>query len=126
MPQEKAGGILQVSFDRGKWSKEEKHFHINVLESLALKFAILTFTNNLSHLTIHVQVDNKVALAYLLKMGISRNLQLLKISKSIWNYLLFHQIIITTEYLPRRLNVRADWEFRNATIGNFIRKFFCK
>ena len=25
-----------------KWSKEEKHFHINVLELLALKFAILS------------------------------------------------------------------------------------
>ena len=48
-----------------KWPKEEKHFHINVLELLALKFAILTFTKNLSHLTIHVQVGNKVALAYL-------------------------------------------------------------
>ena len=48
-----------------KWPKEEKHFHINVLELLALKIAILTFTKNLSHLTIHVQVGNKVALAYL-------------------------------------------------------------
>ena len=51
-----------------KWSKEVKHFHINVLELSALKFAILTFIKNLSHLTIHIQVDNKVALAYLLKM----------------------------------------------------------
>ena len=57
----------------GECSKEEKHFHINILELLALKFAILTFTNNLSHLTIHVQVDNKSALAYLLKMGGTRS-----------------------------------------------------
>ena len=40
----------------GKWSKDEKHFHINVLALLALKLAILT------DLTIHVQVDN-IALA---------------------------------------------------------------
>ena len=71
------GGILQETFDRGKWSKEEKHFHINAQELLALKFAILTFTKNLSHLAIHVQVDNKVALAYLLKMGCARNPQFL-------------------------------------------------
>ena len=57
----------------GECSKEEKHFHINILELLALKFAILTFTNNLSHLTTHVQVDNKSALAYLLKMGGTRS-----------------------------------------------------
>ena len=64
---------------------------------------------------IHVQVDNKVALAYFLKMCGTRSPQLLKISKSIWNYLLSHQITITAEYLPSRLNVRADWEPRNAT-----------
>ena len=69
----------------------------------------------MSHLTIHVQVDNKVALAYLLKMGSTRSPQLLKFSKSILNYLLFHQITSTAEYLPSRLNVKADWESRNAT-----------
>ena len=89
--------------------------HINVLKLLALKFAILTFGNNLSHLTVHFQVDNKVALAYLLKMSGIRSPQLLKISKSIWNYLLSLNITITVEYLPSRLNVRADWESRNAT-----------
>ena len=65
-------------------------------------------------MTIHVQVDNKVPLAYLLKMGGTRSPQLVKISKSIWNYLLSHQITITAEYPPSRLNVRADWESRNA------------
>ena len=98
-----------------KWSKEEKHFYINVLKLLALKFANLTFTKNLSDLTIHVQVDNEVTLAYLLKMGGARNQQILKISKSILNYLLSHQITITAEYLPNKLNVSADWESKNVT-----------
>ena len=65
MPQQKAGGILQKNFHRGKWSKEEKIFHTNVLELLALKLLIITFTRNLSHLTIHVPVENKIALAYI-------------------------------------------------------------
>ena len=88
MPQQKAGCLLQGSFDRGKRSKKEKPFHINVLELLALKLVILTFTKNLSHLTIQIQVDNKVALTYFLKLGDTRSEQLLKISKSILNYLL--------------------------------------
>ena len=66
-------------------------------------------------------------------MGGTCNLQLLKIIKSIWNYLLSHQITITAEYLPSRLNVRADWESRNAknssdspTYGMEVRsKQFC-
>ena len=46
----------------GKWAKKEQRHHINVLELIAVKFAIPTFT-------IHIQMDNKVALSYLLKMG---------------------------------------------------------
>ena len=41
---------------------------LNVLELMAVKFAILTFTKNLSILTIHIQMDKKVTLSYLLKM----------------------------------------------------------
>ena len=93
-----------------KWSKKEQQHHINVLELVAVKFAILTFTKNLSNLTIHIQMDNKIALSYLLKMGGTHSLELLKISNSIWHYLLSHGIIITVEYLPSKLNVQADWE----------------
>ena len=100
----------------GKWSEEENNFHINVLELLALKFSILTFTRNLSHLTTHVQVGNKVALPYLFKIGGTHSPQLLKISESTWNYLLSHQITIISEYLP--LNVRADWNSRDATVSS--------
>ena len=39
-------GIYCEEFQQGgKWSKEEKHFHINVLELLALKCAIPTSKN---------------------------------------------------------------------------------
>ena len=67
--------MLQRSFDRWKWLKEEKHFHINVLGVTGIKFCNLTFTKNFSHLTIHVQVNNKVVLAYLLKMGVTHSFQ---------------------------------------------------
>ena len=111
----KGWGHTTMQFQQGEWSKEEKHFHINVLELLALKFTILIFTKNLPHLTIHVQIDNKVALTYLLKMGGTGSSQFLKISKSISNYLLSRLITTTAEHLPSRLNVRSDRDFRNAT-----------
>ena len=65
----KGWDILQDSFDRGEIINGGEAFSYNVLELLALKPAILTFKNNLWHLIIHVQVDNKVALTYLLKLG---------------------------------------------------------
>ena len=91
-----------------KLSKKEENLHKNVLELIAAKFAILTFTKGQSNIAIHMQIGNKTALSYLLKMGGTHNKELLHISKSIWNYLLSKQITISAEYLPSALNVHAE------------------
>ena len=66
---------------------------------LQQNFLILTFTKNLSNLTIQVQVDNSVrwypqSTAW---VGID-------------SYLLSHQITITAEYLSNNRNAIVDWE----------------
>ena len=75
---------------------------------------ISTVGNGLSHLVIHIQMDSKVTRSNLLKMGGTHSLELLKISKSIWHYLLSHGIIITEEDLPSKWKIPADWESRNS------------
>ena len=62
--------------------KEQKHY-MNALKLMAMIFAILTFPKNLSNLTIDIQMDNKVAVSYLFKMGRTESLELLKTSKSV-------------------------------------------
>ena len=109
-----AGGHTATEFNRGEMVNGGEVFSHKCSRTTGIN-TILTVTKDLPHLTIRVQVDNKVALAYLLKMGGTRSPQLLKISKSVWNYLPSPQIIITAEYFPSRLNVRADWQSRNAT-----------
>ena len=94
--------------------RKEENLHINVLELIAAKFAILTFTEGQSNIAIHLHIGNKTALSYLLKMGGAHNKELLHISKSIWSYVLSKQIGMSAEYLPSALDVHADWESRNA------------
>ena len=106
--------LLQQDVNWGKWSEKEENLHINFLELIAAKFAIPTFTKEQSNIAIHLQIDNKTALSYVLKMGGTHNRELLHISKSIWSYLLSKQIAMSAEYLPSALNVHADWESRNA------------
>ena len=108
------GSLLQRGVNWGKWSEKEENLHTNVLELIAAKFVILTFTKGQSNIAIHLQIDNKTALSYLLKMGGTHNTELLNVSKSIWSYLLSKQIAMSAEYLPSALNVHADWESRNA------------
>ena len=81
---------------------------------MAAKFAMLVFTKGQSNIAIHLQIDNKTALSYLLKMGVTHNRKLLHISKSIWSYLLSKQIAMSAGYIRSALNVHADWESRNA------------
>ena len=57
-------------------------------------------------------MDNKIAVISLDNGGF-RSQEFLKISKSISHYLLSHGIMITAEYLPRKLNVKVYLEFWN-------------
>ena len=97
----------------GTWTKEERKLHINILELMAVELAVKTFTRNRKVSSIHLQIDNTVALSYLMKMGGTKSWELTKISKRIWHYLLDKEITLTAEWIPTQLNIVADWESRN-------------
>ena len=107
------GAFCQGHKTGGQWTLPEKKDHINILELKAAKYAILTFTRLYpTARTIHIKMDNIVALSYLVKMGGTRNQLLVQISKEIWEYLLDKGITITAEYLPGALNREADMQSR--------------
>ena len=47
----------------GTWSYQERTKHINILELIAVKLGILTFTKGKSVTAIHLQIDNMTALS---------------------------------------------------------------
>ena len=53
------------------------------------------------------------ALSYLLKMGGTKNPELIQISKEILKFQLRQGIMITAKHLPRNLNCKADWQSRH-------------
>ena len=53
----------------GQWSEEERPLHISVLELLAIKLTLFSFTKRRRVTAIHLQIDNKAALPYLSKIG---------------------------------------------------------
>ena len=62
--------------------------HISELELLALKLALETFLKAQQIKSLHIQMDNIVALTYFLKMGGTKNLQMVCLFKQIWELLL--------------------------------------
>ena len=107
------GAHCQGNKTGGPWTREESMLHINILELKAVYLALRTFTTMEKPSHIHFQIDNTCAIAYLLKMGGTKNQTMTKIAKEIWDYLLSNKITITAEYLPSKLNQVADWESRH-------------
>ena len=92
------GCSMLGDINRGQWAKEEPLLHINVLELKSVKLAPLTFNKQKSLKAIHLETDNTTALLYLVKMWGTGNQMLLKLSKEIGQYLLKHEITITTDW----------------------------
>ena len=89
------------------WPPQEMKYHINNPELLAVKLAIQIFTKYRDVKAIHLQVDNIVAITYLMKMGGTQNLKMVELAKEIWECLLKWEITITAENLPSELNAAA-------------------
>ena len=66
-------------------------------------------------ISIHFQVDNMNVFTHQMKMGDPLNKEIIpkRISKEIWEFAFSKEIMITVEYLPGRLDIRADWASRN-------------
>lgn len=98
-----------------KWKTEEKDFHINHLELLAIKLAILHFCKDMSNVHIGIKTDNTTALSYVNNMGGMVSLGMDSLAKEIWSWCLDRNIWLTCQYLPGSLNEVADFLSRNFT-----------
>ena len=92
----------------GTWNVREANLDINIQELIAAELAIKTFTKSAKVKSIHIQIDNTVALSYLVKMGGTGNMHMNAITKRIWNYLIENNISLTAEWIPTHLNIWAD------------------
>ena len=75
----------------GRWQGIECFYHINVLEILAIQFAVLSFfSEGLKH--IRIMSDNTTAVAYINKMGGQKSRMCHKIAKKICEFCIAHNV----------------------------------
>ena len=106
------GAYCQKISIGGQWTLQESRLHISLRELKAINLALLTFHKMFSLKAAHFQVDNTTAQSCLIKMGGTGSREMTALAKEIWESALSQKIIITAEYLPGKLNVRADWGSR--------------
>ena len=79
------------------------------MELIAVKLALQTFLKSKKYFTsIHIQMDNIVALKYLKKMMGKKSQKMIILSKEILETLISKQIMITTEYILGSLKKVVD------------------
>ena len=61
-----------------------------------------------TNLVVHIQMNNETALAYLMKMGETKILLLIRETKEIWEVCMSQEITLTAECLPGVKNTKAD------------------
>lgn len=103
------GANDQYTTINGRWNSVEKQWHINVLEMVAIKYALMAFIKiNCATEHIRIMSDNATAIAYINKQGGSKNMHCNSISVDIWETCISHNIFISAAHIPGVQNTVAD------------------
>ena len=99
------GGHTETSSASGIWSPLEKSLHINILEIRAVRYSLLQL--NLSHLPIHLFIDNAPAQCAINKLS-CKSLNLLREIKFLLVLLKERSLKIKAFRISTLLNSKAD------------------
>lgn len=77
------GANLNGKITGGRWSKTESVLHINILEIMAIKFALQSLCQNMKNMHNCITSDNSAAVSYINDQGGSV-LSLFAEAKNIW------------------------------------------
>ena len=122
------GACDELDVSNGRWSVEEQELHINCLELLAIKFALMSFVPlhpNINH--VRVMSDNTTAISYINKQGGSHSMSLNDIAVQIWLLCAENQTHLSAAHIPGKHNILADIasrEFQDAAEWMLIPSVF--
>lgn len=110
------GGTCGQEKVYGYWNDNQKNHHINYLELLAIKLALLGLANNIKNSNILLRVDNTTALAYINKMGGTQFPKLNSLARQIWQWAETRNNFLFASYIKSSENVEADYLSRIANL----------
>ena len=106
------GAVFGKQKTQGRWQESERSLHINVLELLAIKFALFSFGRNFYNTHICVKSDSATAVHYINNMGGSI-VSLLEQTKEIWLWAVEKSNFITAVHIAGKSNCEPDELSRN-------------
>ena len=96
----------------GRWTQSESLLHINLLELMAVKFALQRLCHDLKHIHICIRSDNSSAVCYINNQGGSV-MSLFEVAKDIWLWCDRRNIAISAVHIAGKNNFTADFMSRS-------------
>ena len=97
----------------GRWSQKEAQHHINVLEILALDYAIKSTLSDAQNIHLKVHCDSQVAIGCLRKMGTTKSFPCNSATRNLLLMCEKQNITLSLTYIASEDNDIADFESRN-------------
>ena len=92
----------------GLWDPQERLFHINVLEMLAVSRALLRFQNLVTERAVRIRCDNATVVAYINHQGGTRSGLLCLLTWELLHWCILHRVVLSAVYLQGSKNHVAD------------------
>ena len=106
------GATLDSHKTGGLFLAEESEYHINVLELMAVLFALKALCSHMSDVYIKILSDNSTTVHTINNMGSCRSLECNLMVQQIWNWAIEHNIWLSSSHIPGVDNIDADEESR--------------
>ncbi len=110
------GGHWENKEVSGLWLEHQTHWHINVLELLAIWYTLRDLLPLIDGKSVMVATDNATALAYIKKQGGTKSPTMLRVAQEFYDWLETTTIELRCRHIKGHLNVRADALSRRAKI----------
>ena len=92
---------------KGLWTEEEKRYHINYLELLAVFLGLKALLNQVTDSHIRIMTDNTTTVSCLNKMG-SKSAVLNDLTCTLWKWCAERKLWLSAAHIPGVANVEAD------------------
>ena len=98
---------MRLSF-HGCWLEDQSELHINILEIMAICFALKKAIRYIHHSCVMISTDNTTMVSYINKQGGTHSPNLCVAVWEILYWCLEHDVVIKVRHIPGNFNILAD------------------
>ena len=98
---------VSLSF-HGRWSEDQSQLHINMLEIMVIRFALIRAFKYIHHSCVMISTDNTTVVSYINKQGGTHSPNLCVEVWKILKWRLKRHIVVRIRHIPGKFNVFAD------------------